>query len=186
MLNEENKLKKKQEIMVKCFDCYAKHGLAGTGINLLAKSCNMSKGNIYIYFDNLDQLIIESTAYVMEKVEDDFMALAPTSLEDVNRFLDEMPYWTKNKHGEKYRLMYQVYTHPKYYLEGKKFFEGVSKRYQEYAKKLESVIGISSDILTPLIFIFVRASVHYALFEDEYYLKSQIKVLKLAVSASLK
>lgn len=122
----------------------------------------------------------------MEKVEDDFMALAPTSLEDVNRFLDEMPYWTKNKHGEKYRLMYQVYTHPKYYLEGKKFFEGVSKRYQEYAKKLESVIGISSDILTPLIFIFVRASVHYALFEDEYYLKSQIKVLKLAVSAFLK
>ena len=82
--------------------------------------------------------------------------------------------------------MYQVYTHPKYYLEGKKFFEGVSKRYQEYAKKLESVIGISSDILTPLIFIFVRASVHYALFEDEYYLKSQIKVLKLAVSAFLK
>lgn len=186
MLNEENKLKKKQEIMVKSFDCYAKHGLAGTGINLLAKSCNMSKGNIYIYFDNLDQLIIESTAYVMEKVEDDFMALAPTSLEDVNRFLDEVPYWTKNKHGEKYRLMYQVYTHPKYYLEGKKFFEGVSKRYQEYAKKLEGVIGISSDILTPLIFIFVRASVHYALFEDEYYLKSQIKVLKLAVSAFLK
>ena len=186
MLNEENKLKKKQEIMVKSFDCYAKYGLAGTGINLLAKSCNMSKGNIYIYFDNLDQLIIESTAYVMEKVEDDFMALAPTSLEDVNRFLDEVPYWTKNKHGDKYRLMYQVYTHPKYYLEGQKFFEGVSKRYQEYAKRLENVIGISSDILTPLIFIFVRASVHYALFEDEYYLKSQIKVLKLAVSAFLK
>ena len=105
MLNEENKLKKKQEIMVKSFDCYAKHGLAGTGINLLAKSCNMSKGNIYIYFDNLDQLIIESTAYVMEKVEDDFMDLAPTSLEDVNRVLDEMPYWTKNKHGEKYRVL---------------------------------------------------------------------------------
>ena len=31
------------------------------------------------------------------------------------------------------------------------------------------------------MFIFVRASVHYALFEDEYYLKSQLNVLKQSV-----
>ena len=31
------------------------------------------------------------------------------------------------------------------------------------------------------MFIFVRASVHYALFEDEYYLKSQMSVLKQSV-----
>ena len=37
------------------------------------------------------------------------------------------------------------------------------------------------DVITPLIFIFVRASVHYALFEDEYYLKSQMDVLKQSV-----
>ena len=34
----------------------------------------------------------------------------------------------------------------------------------------------------PLIFIFVRACVHYAMFEDEYYLKSQIEVLKQGVA----
>lgn len=32
--------------------------------------------------------------------------------------------------------------------------------------------------LTPLIFILIRACVHYALFEDDFYLKSQIDVLK--------
>ena len=36
-------------------------------------------------------------------------------------------------------------------------------------------------MLTPLIFIFVRACVHYAMFEDEYYLKSQMEVLKQSV-----
>lgn len=35
--------------------------------------------------------------------------------------------------------------------------------------------------LTPLIFILIRACVHYALFEDEFYLKSQIAVLKEAL-----
>ncbi|MGN0536514.1 MAG: hypothetical protein ACI4M3_00885, partial [Acutalibacteraceae bacterium] len=31
---------------------------------------------------------------------------------------------------------------------------------------------------TPLIFILIRACVHYALFEDEFYMKSQIETLK--------
>ena len=93
-------------------------------------------------------------------------------------FIDEIPYWTAKEHGKKYRLMYQVYTHPKYIEYGKQFFEGVNKRYTEYAKSLETKIGIPYDVLTPLIFILIRASVHYAMFEDEYYLKSQLEVLK--------
>ena len=92
--------------------------------------------------------------------------------------IDEIPYWTAEKHGKKYRIMYQVYTHPKYREYGMKFFEGVEERYTEYAKSLEGKLGIPHEKLTPLIFILVRACVHYALFENEFYLKSQIEVLK--------
>ena len=74
--------------------------------------------------------------------------------------------------------MYQVYTHPKYREHGKEFFKGVEARYAAYAKSLEDKLGIPHDKLTPLICIFVRACVHYALFEDEDHLKSQINVLK--------
>ena len=74
--------------------------------------------------------------------------------------------------------MYQVYTHPKYIEHGKKFFDGVNRRYTEYAKSLEAKLGIPYEVLTPLIFILIRASVHYAMFEDEYYLKSQLDILK--------
>lgn len=54
----------------------------------------------------------------------------------------------------------------------------VDKRYTEYAKSLEPKLGIPYEKLAPLIFILVKACVHYALFEDEFYLKSQIDVLK--------
>ena len=114
----------------------------------------------------------------MSKVEDEFMAKAPTDVEDLGRFFDEIPYWTAKKHGKKYCLMYQDYTHPKYIEYGKKFFAGVDERYTEYAKSLESKLGIPYEKLTSLIFILIRACVHYALFEDEFYLKSQIEVLK--------
>ena len=179
---EEQHNARKREMMEKCFDCYAENGLTGTGIKALAAACGCTTGNLYSYFNSVDELIIESTAYCMEKVEDDFMEMAPTDPKDVVRFVKEVPYWTAKKHGKKYRLMYQIYTHPKYIEHGKKFFEGVNERYTEYAKRLEPKIGIPYTVITPLIFIFVRACVHYAMFEDEYYLKSQMEVLKQGVA----
>ena len=181
-VNEETRRAKKAEIMEKCFNCYAESGLTGVGIKAVAESCGYNVASLYQYFDNLDDLIIQSTEYCMSKVEDEFMAKAPTDTKDVMRFIEEIPYWTAKKHGKKYRLMYQVYTHPKYIEHGKKFFEGVNERYTEYAKQLEPKIGIPYTVITPLIFILVRACVHYAMFEDEYYLKSQMEVLKQAVN----
>lgn len=179
--NEEQFQTKKIELMEKCYACYAENGLGSVGIRGLAKACNTNPSVLYTYFEDLDDLIVQSTVYCMSKVEDDFMAEAPTDPEDVMRFIEEIPYWTAKKHGKKYRLMYQVYTHPKYIEHGKAFFEGVNKRYTEYAKQLEPKLGIPYQTITPLIFIFIRASVHYALFEDEYYLKSQMEVLKESV-----
>lgn len=184
--NEKQFEAKKIELMEKCYECYAENGLTSVGIRGLAKACNTNPSVLYTYFKDLDDLIIQSTAHCMSKVEDDFMALAPTDPKDVMRFIKEVPYWTAKKHGKKYRLMYQVYTHPKYIEHGKKFFEGVNKRYTEYAKQLEPKIGIPYTTITPLIFIFVRASVHYALFEDEYYLQSQMEVLKESVKLFMK
>ena len=176
--NEEQHRNRKQELMEKCFECFADNGLCGVGIRALAKHCECNVAVFYNYFTDLDDLIVQSTAYCMSKVEDDFMEKAPTDVEDMWRFVDEIPYWTAEKHGKKYRLMYQVYTHPKYLEYGKQFFAGVDLRYTEYAKRLEGNLGIPYDIITPLIFILIRACVHYALFEDEFYLQTQIRVLK--------
>mgnify|MGYP002524714953 CR=1 FL=1 len=178
---EQQHNERKREIMEKCFQCYAENGLSGTGIKALAEACGFTQANLYGYFENLDDLIIQSTAYCMAKVEDEFMARAPRDAAEVVRFIDEIPYWTAEKHGKKYRLMYQIYTHPKYITYGKKFFEGVNLRYTEYARSLEAGLGIPHETLTPLIFILIRACVHYAMFEDEYYLKSQLTVLKQVV-----
>ena len=172
---------KKTHMMMKCFECYAEHGLSSVGIKGLAEACGISSGHLYAYFENLDDLIIQSTEYCMSKVEEEFMAKAPSNVADLWRFIDEIPYWTAETHGKKYRLMYQIYTHPKYREYGQKFFQGVDQRYTEYAKSLEGKLGIPYQKLTGLIYMLIRASVHYALFEDEFYLKAQLAVLKESI-----
>lgn len=175
---EAQRNSKKKELMEKCYEGLAELGLHGTGIRTLAKYCGYNTTMIYTYFNGLDDLIISSTEHCMTQVEDEFMEKAPLDVMALGKFIDEIPYWTAEKHGKKYRLMYQVYTHPKYRQYGQKFFSGVDQRYTEYAKRLESKLGIPYSKLTPLIFILIRACVHYALFEDEFYLKAQTDVLK--------
>lgn len=172
---------RRTEILETCFECFCEHGIASTGTKKLAAANNMSTANLFNYFDSIDQIITESTAHCMEKAEEDFMAQAPQNLSDVERFLWEMPYLTAKMHGSKYRFMYQVYASPKYRECGKVFFKGVTARYTEYAKQLEPKLGIPWKDLQPLIFIFARACVHYALFEDDDYLRPQLWLIGEAV-----
>ena len=185
VFNKEAHESRKAELMEKCFECYAENGLSGVGIRTLGEYCGTNPANLYTYFKDVDDLIIQSTEYCMTKVEDDFMEVAPKSLSDVERFIDEIPYWTAETHGKKYRLMYQVYTHPKYREHGKKFFEGVNRRYAEHANELSDKIGIPADVLRAMIFTFIRASVHYSLFGDYLYLKEQLKLLKMCIKMYL-
>lgn len=185
VFNKEMHESRKLELMEKCFECYADNGLSGVGIRFLGQYCKTNPANLYTYFEDVDDIIIQSTEYCMSKVEDDFMARAPKSPDELERFVDEIPYWTAQVHGKKYRLMYQVYTHPKYREHGEKFFEGVNRRYSEYADGLADKLCIPADILRPMIFVFIRACVHFALFEDEFYLQEQLKILKLGIKLYL-
>lgn len=175
---EEHRNEIKTELMEKCYEGFAELGLHGTGLRTLTNHCGYTTSMIYTYFDDLDDLIVQSTEHCMSKVENDFMQIAPKDAGDLERFLREVPYWTAEKHGKKYRLMYSVYTHPKYREHGKKFFEGVNKRYAAYADEVAKKIGLPPEKVRPMIFTFVRACVHYALFEDEFYLQEQLGLLK--------
>lgn len=172
---------KKTELMEKCYQCFSEHGLHGTGIRILATECGFNHTKLYTYFKDLDDLIVQSTEYCMSKVEDEFMAKAPENIEELWKFIDEVPYWTAREHGKKYCLMYQVYTHPKYKESGRKFFEGVNERYSKYAEKIADNVGLPVEIMRPMIFNFIRACVHYALFEDEYYLQEQLRILRESI-----
>lgn len=168
---------RRNEILEICFDTFCQNGLESTGIKKLSEACGISNSTLIYYFKSKDNIVIESTAYCMAKVEDDFMAKAPASFEDIERFLQEMPYLTAKLHGAKYRFMYQVYSSPKYKEYGRDFFRGVSRRYHEYAKQLSHRLKLPTELIQGFIYIFVRACVHFAMFEDEEYLTLQLNVI---------
>lgn len=186
MSGPKRNLERRTELLEICFDTFCKNGLENTGMKKLADACGVSNGALLYYFESKDNIVIASTAHCMAKVEDDFMEKAPTSFADIERFLREMPYLTAKLHGEKYRFMYQVYASPRYREYGKEFFRGVNVRYHQYAELLSGKLGMPTDYIQGMIYIFVRACVHYALFEDENYLQLQLSAIRASLEAYIK
>ena len=176
---------RKLELLETCFDVCCQHGLENTSLLMLSKACGLTNATLLHYFPSKDAIIIQATAHCMAKVEDDFMARAPRSFEDIERFLREMPAVTARLHGAKYRFMYQVYASPKFREQGKDFFRGVKVRYHQYAVELSGKLGLPAAYVQGMIYIFVRACVHYALFEDEECLQLQLNAIRASLAAYL-
>ena len=183
MANEKGIPERRIAFLETCFEVFCKNGLERTSLKMLAEACGVTNGNLLYYFGSKDNIVIDSTAHCMAKVEDDFMARAPRSFEDIERFLREMPYITAQLHGEKYRFMYQVYASPRYREHGKAFFNGVNVRYRKYAEQLSGKLGLPADLIQGMTYLFVRACVHFALFEDEDYLQLQLNAIRAALRA---
>lgn len=183
MLHEKGIPERRVAFLETCFDVFCKNGLENTSLKMLADACGVTNGNLLYYFGSKDNLVIEATAYGMAKVEDDFMEQAPTSFADIERFLREMPALTAKLHGAKYRFMYQVYASPKYREHGKAFFNGVNVRYRKYAEQLSGKLGLPADLIQGMTYLFVRACVHFALFEDEDYLQLQLNAIRASLRA---
>lgn len=176
---------RKLELLETCFDVCCQHGLENTSLLMLSKACGLTNATLLHYFPSKDAIIIQATAHCMAKVEDDFMARAPRSFEDIERFLREMPAVTARLHGAKYRFMYQVYASPKFREQGKDFFRSVNVRYHQYAVELSGKLGLPAAYVQGMIYIFVRACVLYALFEDEEYLQLQLNAIRASLTAYL-
>ena len=183
MANEKGIPERRIAFLETCFEVFCKNGLERTSLKMLAEACGVTNGNLLYYFGSKDNIVIDSTAHCMAKVEDDFMARAPRSFGDIERFLREMPYITAQLHGEKYRFMYQVYASPRYREHGIEFFRGVSVRYHQYAQLLSGKLGMPVDFIQGMIYTFVRACVHYAMFEDEAYLQLQLGAIRTSLGA---
>ena len=85
------------ELLEICFDTFCRHGLEGTSLKMLSEACGVTNAALVYYFGTKDNIVIESTAHCMARVEDDFMANAPTSFSDIARFLQEMPALTARR-----------------------------------------------------------------------------------------
>lgn len=177
MRTEEQHRERKIEIMKKCFDCLSENGLAETSVRKLAKAAGISAGNIYTYFDSVDDLIIETTNYCAQLIDDDFLKILPNNFENLKEELLNVDYSKLKRNSKKYRFVMNVYISPKYHDSCLKLFKRTDERYDNYTKSVESKIGLPHEVVQPLFFTYANACLYYTLFEDSEHFMKEIEFI---------
>ncbi|MCD7758046.1 MAG: TetR/AcrR family transcriptional regulator [Clostridiales bacterium] len=165
-----------------CFQCLCENGLENTSTRMLAEACGVAQGNLFgYYFKSKDEVIIKATDLCMLRVEEYYLSHAPNNIDEVEDYIREMPELAK-KIGPEYRFAYQVFVSPKYLDYGKRFMREATQRYKHHAQVLSSKLGMPQELIESILYLLVRASVHYAQFEDQEFLEPQINLLLNVVS----
>lgn len=164
-----------------CFDTFCKSGLENTSLQMLAEACGVTNGALLYYFGSKDNIIIESTAHCMAKVEDDFMAQAPTSFADIERFLREMPYLTAKLPRGKIPLYVSGICKSKVPGMRQGIFQRRKYKVSQLCRTAFRQTGMPADFIQGMTYLFVRACVHFALFEDEDYLQLQLNAIRTSL-----
>lgn len=171
-------MQRRKECIDSCFRAFVENGLENTGVQLLSKYCGFKTNQaLYHYFNCKDQVVIECVDAALRTMEAEFMKKAPTSRADLLSYLQKFPKWAADNYENEFRLVYQVYTSPRYKEEGQKFFRGVPQRYDEYAHMVAKNLDVDFEMIRPMFYLYTTTMLHYILFRDDTYLKVEIDAL---------
>ena len=171
----------KEEFLGTSFKYLVEHGLENTSVRDLCKAIGISTGSLYYWFDNKEDLYINSAQYGLEKVSSLIFEYAFKELFDLKHFfdnvLDEIIKYKAELH-----LIYQVATSPVYGKRMRAKAEDLKVSYEKLIKHLAEILGCRPEPLTPIVFMFISVVLDYVVWEDCETTKMQLNCLYMILS----
>lgn len=166
MLSEENRERKRQQMLKQCFELFVRQGLENTSLNDLTSYCKTYKAAFYVYFKSKDEIVVEAAKMYMQTLDEmfknEFSNPKGTIAEALKRGF-EVICEQKNE----LRFIYQVVSSPKYGKKSRGEMSEIYSKYFEYSEQLANVYGIDHEKFRPYFLLFVGTIHDYCLWEND-------------------
>lgn len=162
------------EILEISFKYLTEHGLENTSIRDLAKETDMSLGSIYYWFDDKEDLVVNSVKYGLIKSSTRIFREAFDEINDFNRFIDRVMELVVEEQSS-LRLVYQAATSPTFGDRIRKNAEPLNDTYSGYIDLLSKIIGAPFEEIKPLVYIFIATVLDFVVWDDYDFSKGQLQ-----------
>lgn len=166
MLSEENRERKRQQMLKQCFELFVRQGLENTSLNDLTSYCKTYKAAFYVYFKSKDEIVVEAAKMYMQTLDEmfknEFSNPKGTIAEALKRGF-EVICEQKNE----LRFIYQVVSSPKYGQKSRGEMSEIYSKYFEYSEQFADVYGIDHEKFRPYFLLFVGTIHDYCLWEND-------------------
>ena len=158
------------------FEYLVTHGIENASLRSIASGIGCSPSNLYNYFEDKDDCIIEITRYGFSKVAGAILDYAVDNISDLKFFFDTFLDKLEN-HINELRAVYQVATSPFYGDRMREAAENLQPVYNKYIKKLSEITCCREDLLYPTVFNFISVILDYAVWHDRPVTEIQLRDL---------
>ena len=172
----ERTVKSIDEILALSFKYMTEHGLENTSIRDLASETGMSLGSIYYWFDDKDDLVLNSVKFGLAKSSTKIFTNAFEVIDDLEKFIANVLELVSEEQMS-LRTVFQAATSPKYGNAIRSNSTTLNGTYDEYINALSQNAGIPYEEIRPIVYLFVATVLDYVVWDDYEFSKSQLEYI---------
>jgi AcrR family transcriptional regulator len=177
MKNKENTFKDfEKEFFDPSFKYLVENGFENTSVRDLCRAMNLSPGSVYYWFEDKEDIYINTVRYGTGKVASKLFEFAVEKMQDPKLFFDTF-LQEVDKYKKEFRFIFQVTASPLYGNRIRSNSEGFKFEYEKYISRLAQTLKCSKKDITPIIYMLISILVDYVLWEDYEVSKMQTEFL---------
>lgn len=154
-----------ENLLGKGFEYLKNNGIENASLRSVADGIGCSPSNLYNYFENKDDCIIEIAKFGFTKTAGSLVEYALNNIADLKNFFDTF-LEEVDLHIDELRTVYQVATSPVYGERMRQAADELQPVYHKLIKHLADLMCCDEKLLFPVVFNFISIILDYAVWRD--------------------
>lgn len=154
-----------ESLLVKGFEYLKNNCIENASLRSVAEGIGCSPANLYNYFKNKDDCIIEIAKFGFTKTASALVEYAVNNISDLKKFFDTF-LEEVDVRIEDLRTVYQVATSPVYGERMRRAADELQPVYLRLIKHLANLMCCDEKLLFPVVFNFISIILDYAVWRD--------------------
>lgn len=166
----------KDAVLKKCFECLVETGIEGASINNFSSATGMASSSLYYWFEDKDEILLDSTEYGLKKVLEKLFDYAEKHIDNIEELCEGFPKLIE-KQSAALRFVLQVAASPKYGDRVVGISDTMLDLYDNYAKKLSEQLSMPFEKIRLLVDLVVSAVVDVVIWKEWNKFSKELKYI---------
>lgn len=165
-----------ENMLKKGFEYLKNNGIENSSLRSVADGIGCSPANLYNYFDNKDDCIIEIAKWGFAKTASRLVEHALNNISDLKNFFDTL-LDVVDENVSELRAVYQVATSPIYGERMRQVSDELHPAYMKLIKQLAEQMNCDESLIYPIVFNAISIILDYAVWNDRECTEIQLQDL---------
>ncbi len=167
---------RKQEIIDKCLETFAKKGLTHTSTKDLCDALNLNSGGVFYWFKSKNDIIIACAEEAKRRIERNLFGIALDDLEKPEKLAADLEARAEDMRPLM-KFFVSVCATPEYEEVVHRSLGQMTARYEDYVAQIAEKLAVRPEEVAPYVYMTINIMLSFMLFGDTIFIEPQFDLV---------